>query len=138
MSADNLMCFGSNPKLPLLIKQGASRQWMSNLSNKKLNYKLTFENPNSCFSINSSQTEGEIPEQGQLLIDFNRRPGKGQEDKLIIEYKDGNLAGRTVVAAVERALDEKALASYKMMFILFHQWPNKSPAHHDSAGDSLL
>ncbi|KAK5973302.1 hypothetical protein GCK32_007207 [Trichostrongylus colubriformis] len=96
MPEDGLIFFGSNPRLPLLVKAGVSRHWMTNLCNKKLTYKLSFENPNSCFSITPSQTTGEIGEQGQLLIDFTRRPGQGKEDKLTIEYT-GPPSGKTIV-----------------------------------------
>ncbi|XGW26397.1 hypothetical protein V3C99_007205 [Haemonchus contortus] len=96
MAEDNLMCFGSNPKLPLFVKSGETQHWMTNLCDKKLQYRLSFENPNSCFTIDPSQTSGEIKEQGQILLDFTRKPGAGREDKLFIDYT-GAVKGRTVV-----------------------------------------
>ncbi|ETN70339.1 hypothetical protein NECAME_14832 [Necator americanus] len=95
---DGVVCF-QNPRLPLLIKSGVTRHWMSNLSDRALNYKLTLENPDSCFSIDPGQISGEIPAHGHISIIITRKPGVGKEDKLTIEYT-GELTGKTVVRMV--------------------------------------
>ncbi|KAL6737680.1 hypothetical protein Aduo_011305 [Ancylostoma duodenale] len=95
---DGIICF-QNPRLPLLIKSGITRHWMSNLSDRKLNYKLTIENPNSCFSLDPGQVTGEIGERAHLSLVITRKPGPGKEDKMIIEYT-GALNGKTIVRMV--------------------------------------
>ncbi|WKY07817.1 hypothetical protein Q1695_007361 [Nippostrongylus brasiliensis] len=72
MPDDNIVCFQTAGK-PLLVKAGNSQHWIVNMSSLKLNYKISFENPDSSFSINPSQLSGEIAERGQILLDFTRK-----------------------------------------------------------------
>ncbi|VDM66165.1 unnamed protein product [Strongylus vulgaris] len=90
MPDDGIICF-QNPRLPLLIKSGVTRHWMSNLSDRKLNYKarqyvnsemnqlgyitfqITIENPDSCFSIDPGQVSGEIAGRGHISLIITRK-----------------------------------------------------------------
>ncbi|CAJ0604344.1 unnamed protein product [Cylicocyclus nassatus] len=72
---------------------------MSNLSDRKLNYTLKIENPDSCFSLDPGQISGEIAEKGHISIIITRKPGYGKEDKMTIQYS-GALNGKTIVRMV--------------------------------------
>ncbi|KAK6015517.1 hypothetical protein OSTOST_19057 [Ostertagia ostertagi] len=86
MESEGIICF-QNPRNPLMVKAGISRHWMMNYSNLKTN---------SSFVIDPSQVTGEIAERGQISIIITRKPGRAQEDKMLIEYS-GGLTGKTVV-----------------------------------------
>ncbi|KHJ83247.1 hypothetical protein OESDEN_17056 [Oesophagostomum dentatum] len=96
MPEDNILSF-PNPKKPLLLKEGTSRHKLTNFSDKKLKYKISFENQNSCFSVD--QASGEVKENGDFALTITRKPGVGRDDKLVIEYS-GELSGKTVMRLV--------------------------------------
>ncbi|XGW01859.1 hypothetical protein V3C99_014167 [Haemonchus contortus] len=98
MATDGIICF-QNPRNPLMVRAGTTRHWMMNYSDLKLTYKLSMQNPNSSFVIDPRQVSGEIAERGQISIIITRKPGRAQEDNMLIEYS-GGLTGRTLVRVV--------------------------------------